>query len=343
MTAARARGDFGFKPLLDTCELNGEAMMPTRNWFGLSLQHLYLYGGYRDADGVLYAVERKFIGPMSAGLWLMQSRDGDLRIDPSSLSTARGETKREMSPEALVFQDQLMRRAGPGRDASGEATLDLRITPRDLTWAEGDLFSLEGGLIPPGIQFYVPSENEPFFYVSYIFRQKGTILGKPVTGYTLFDQGYWPAGRDWKDFRYFNDLQVAWEVFVNEFDDGTVEWGHLSLGRQNFNWAAVLGDHNPHVLSTDVTASVDLGENDWAQRVVYDVGGQEWEWTPDQGGQLTEFSAARWGGYRAQAGSTRRRGETGTVRNWFTWLETFGDRIREDGVPATTATVAAGR
>ena len=341
MPATRKRGDFGFRPLLDTCEARGEDFLPTKTWFGLGLQHCYLYGGYRDESGVLHAVERKFIGPMSAGLWLMQARDGDLRIDPASLRTTRGETKREMTPEGLAFTDQLMRRAGPGQDAEGEAGLDLRITPERLTWSEGDLFALDGALVPPGIQFYTPSETQPMFYVSYLFRQEGTILGRKVSGYTLFDQAYWPHGYDWKDYRFFNDLQVAWEVFVNEFDDGSLEWGHLCFGRQNFSFAAVLGDHRPPVLTTQVGAGVDLGENDWAQRAVFTAGGDEWEWTLDEGGTLAEFSAARWGGYRAQAGTTRRRGETQGVRNWFTWLETFGDRLREDGVPSTGAQAVA--
>jgi len=343
MASARQRGDFGFRPLLDTCEARGEDFLPTKTWFGLGLQHCYLYGGYRDDTGVLHAVERKFIGPMSAGLWLMHARDGSLRIDPASLRTARGETKREMSPEGLVYTDQLMRRAGPGQTAAADTTLDLRIAPDRLTWSEGDLFTLDGAMVSPGIQFYTPSETQPMFYVSFLFRQEGTILGRPVSGYTLFDQAYWPHGYDWKDYRFFNDLQVAWEVFVNEYDDGSLEWGHLCFGRQNFSFAAVLGDHGPRVLTTDLTAAVDLGENEWAGRAVFDAGGQEWEWTPDDGGQLTEFSAARWGGYRAQAGSTRRRGETGNVRNWFTWLETFGDRIRDDGVPATAAAAAGAR
>jgi len=329
MGTDRARGDFGFRPVLDTCTLSGEDLMPTKTWFGLGLQHCYLYGGYRDEDGVLHAVERKFIGPMSAGLWLMHARDGSLRIDPASLATARGETKREMSPDGLVFIDQLMRRAGPGQSAGAEGTLDLRITPDSLTWSEGDLFSLKGGLVSPGVQFYTPSEHEPMFYVSYLFKQEGTILGRPVTGYTLFDQAYWPHGYDWKDYRFFKDLQVAWEVFVNEYDDGSLEWGHLSFGRQNFNFAAVLGDRRPPLLTTDVRATVDLGENEWAQGATFDVAGEKWDWMPDAGGQLTEFSAARWGGYRAQAGSTRRRGETGNVTNYFTWLETFGDRLRD--------------
>jgi hypothetical protein len=46
---------------------------------------------------------------------------------------------------------------------------------------------------------------------------------------------------------------------------------------------------------------------------------------------MNEFSSARWAGYRAQAGVTRRRGDTRAVTASFTWLEFFADRARAGG------------
>ncbi len=46
---------------------------------------------------------------------------------------------------------------------------------------------------------------------------------------------------------------------------------------------------------------------------------------------MNEFSAARWAGYRAQAGVTRLAGDTRGLRASFTWLEFFADRARAGG------------
>jgi hypothetical protein len=44
------------------------------------------------------------------------------------------------------------------------------------------------------------------------------------------------------------------------------------------------------------------------------------------------FNKARWGGYRAQGGLTRRQGDDRTLVNGWTWLECFADRIRSEGL-----------
>ena len=68
---------------------------PYNTPFGLTEQVVYFYGGWREADGTLHAFERKFIGPMTAGLWLMNARGGSVRIEPDSAKTVRGEVKRQ--------------------------------------------------------------------------------------------------------------------------------------------------------------------------------------------------------------------------------------------------------
>ena len=51
---------------------------PYNTPFGLTEQVVYFYGGWREADGTLHMFERKFIGPMTAGLWLMNARGGSV-------------------------------------------------------------------------------------------------------------------------------------------------------------------------------------------------------------------------------------------------------------------------
>ncbi|MDQ2638299.1 MAG: hypothetical protein M3Y83_15635, partial [Actinomycetota bacterium] len=97
-----------------------------------------------------------------------------------------------------------------------------------------------------------------------------------------------------------------------------------------------VNDQNgPLVMDSGVTGGIDLGDDDWAQRALWKASsGEEWTFELEDGGKLSEFTAARWGGYRAQAGHTRRSGEDREVKLGFSWLETFGDRIRESKIPA---------
>ena len=192
------------------------------------------------------------------------------------------------------------------------------------------------------MQIYAPDQTEPILYISELYKVGGNVLGDDVEGFVFWDHAYWPAGYDWKEFRVFKDLQLGWEAFANEYDDGTIEWGHLCLGREGFNFAGVADQQGVVVMDSGVTGGIDLVDDDWAQRARWKASsGQEWTFELEDGGKLSEFSAARWGGYRAQAGHTRRVGDDRQVRLGFSWLETFGDRIRESKIPSFDE--AAGR
>ncbi|HET7742839.1 MAG TPA: hypothetical protein VFL67_19495, partial [Mycobacterium sp.] len=97
MTSAPAIGDLDFATSVSCYEPNLAMHLPTARPFGLTEQSTYLYGGWRDASGALHIVERKFCGPMTAGLWMMTNRSGKVSLAPESLNTVRGEVKREYS------------------------------------------------------------------------------------------------------------------------------------------------------------------------------------------------------------------------------------------------------
>jgi hypothetical protein len=331
-------GDFEHRVLTAAYTPNVRIHHPYNTPFGMSEQVVYFYGGWREADGTLHVFERKFIGPMTAGLWLMNARGGSVSIEPVSASTVRGEVKRQYTDNSVLLHGAMMEKVGgSGGEFRFEATND------SFTWTEGDVLALNGGLVGPGVQIYSPDRSEPILYISELYKVGGRVLNDDVEGFVFYDHAYWPSGYDWKEFRVFKDLQLGWEAFANEYDDGTVEWGHLCLGRQGFNFAAVAGRECAIVMDSAVTGGVDVGEDDWAQRATWRASsGEEWSFQLEDGGRLSEFSAARWGGYRAQAGHTRRIGDDRNVRLGFSWLETFADRLRESGIPAVDK-VATGR
>ena len=70
--------------------------------------------------------------------------------------------------------------------------------------------------------------------------------------------------------RGFQSSPTAWAPFANEFEDGSIEWGFLCLGADRFSFIMVADAHDAVALRTsDVTGGVDVGENNYAQRVVW--------------------------------------------------------------------------
>ncbi|MEO7005554.1 MAG: hypothetical protein ABI065_00865 [Terrimesophilobacter sp.] len=120
------------------------------------------------------------------------------------------------------------------------------------------------------------------------------MLGDNVEGFVFWDHGYWPSGHDWKEFRVFKDLQLGWQAFANEYDDGSIEWGHLCLGRDGFNFAGICDQNGAVVMDSGVSGGIDIGDGDWAQRQCWKAStGEEWTFALEEGGKLSEFSAAR--------------------------------------------------
>lgn len=325
-------GDFDFKTVVGTFEQNLAQQLPHQHLQGLPLQSQYLYGGFRGKDGSLYVVERKFIGPMTGGLWLMSSQKGNLNLIPGSLRSARGELVRTFTPERRHWTDQLMHKVGTELAPVGEQGLDITIDDKTMTWSEGELLSLKGNLRANPMQFFAPMREESLLYTSAPYWMKGTVMGAEVEGAVFFDHLYWTHGIEWKEYTWYKDIQVAWNVFGNEYDDGSFEWGHIVQGRRGFSACVVVDTTHGVSTSTVRRAEFDLDADNGVGRATHWLGDQAWDFTGDADGRMPQFSKARWGGYFAQGGITRRRGDTRKLVNGWTWLECFADRIRSEGL-----------
>lgn len=302
---------------------------------GLPVQVCYLYGGWREPDGTLHVFERKFIGPMTAGLWLMRvEADQGVKIDPSSIRTVRGETKRTFEADEVIWRGQMME--NQVSEHGSEEGLLLKFTEGNLEWTEGDILALNGKLVGPGLQVFAPDPDEAFYYGSELYKVSGRVLGADVEGFVFLDFSAWPHGTDWKEYKVFNHLQLGWEAFANEFDDGSIEWGHLCIGADRFSFTMVGNADGAVALHTvGVQGGVDIGDNEWAERAIWKGpgGNDAWVFEMEDGGKLAEFTEARWGGYRAQCGLTKREGETRTLKVGFSWLETFAHRLADYKIP----------
>ncbi|MGH2795993.1 MAG: hypothetical protein ACRDKG_17005 [Actinomycetota bacterium] len=324
-------GDFDYHTVVGTFEPRLEEMLPHDARFGLNLQVQYIYGGFTTADGAQYIVERKFIGPMTGGLWLMSTVPGTLKLDMGALRSTRGETKREFTEGRRVWGEHLMHKLGQATGGNDQP-LTLDLNGDKIMWSEGDLLSLEGTLAGPGFQFYAPMRNEPLFYTTHAYWVKGTALGVEVEGFIGFDHGYWQHGREWKEYRIFHDIEVSWEVFGNQFEDGSTEWGVIVKGRGDMSAAVVFEDDRIMGRTNHMPARYDLDDEGFINEGVFTIGDDEWAFTGNEAGRMHEFSNARWAGYRAQSGVTRRVGDKRKLKHSFCWIEFFPDRIRDEGL-----------
>lgn len=210
--------------------------------------------------------------------------------------------------------------------------LTLELHDKNIEWSEGDLLEVTGTLQGPGFQFYAPARTEPLFYTTQIYWVTGTVLGKPVDGFIGLDQGYFQSGKEWKEYRYFEELELSWEVFGNRFTDDTVEYGVIVKGRQGWSGAATF-DCGALVAKTDnVGAQYRLDAEGFIETAHFDIGDEQYVFTGSERGRMRHFGEARWAGYTSQAGTTRRVGDKRTLANGFTWVEFFPDRIRTDGL-----------
>jgi hypothetical protein len=325
-------GEFDYHTAVGAFEPTLADLSPYDPVFGLNLQVQYLYGGLRTDDGTLYVLERKFIGSMTSGLWFMSNRGADhLNLLPQSLLTTRGEVKRTITDTTRQWADAIMMKVPKELLLEGMQGLAITLTDDELSYSEGNLLSVSGSHAGAALAFYVTMRDEPLYYASMPFWVRGTVEGKPAEGGIFFDHGYWAHGREWKEYSVYQETQVGWHAFINQFEDGSVEAGHLVKGTSGFNVAAVVEGDTPIVASDQLDTSMSLDDKDFVTKAVFSSGSHEWEFVGDDDGRMLEFSNARKGfGYRAQGGVTRRRGEDRRLRNGWTWLECFADRIRSE-------------
>jgi hypothetical protein len=322
-------GDFDFNAVAGTFEPDLSLLMPDRTVSGLHYQSQYLYGGLVSESGNVYVLERKFVGPMSGGNYILTNSSGTMELTDQSRRSAKGELVRGIEPAKRSWKSK-----GMLHDAA-ELPLEITVTDDHMSWSEGDALSLSGARPAIGIQFFSPMRTEPLGYASTVYWLKGEVLGEECEGPMFFDHVFFRQGAEWKEYRWFNDVQIAWNIFGNRYDDGTVEWGHIVRGRHGWNIGVVVENDAAVAACTNVGGDFRLDSEGYVDAASYDLGAAGvWRFDGDVSQQLAGFNEARWGGYRAQGGTMRRRGDRRRVIAGWCWLESFADRIKSEAMIA---------
>jgi hypothetical protein len=331
-------GNFEQRPAVGAFEPEPDEMDLLGTKHGLGVQKSWLYGFLKDAAGLTYGIERNFVGSLTSGLFIM-TQDGDpdreLNVHPDCGRSARGELRRVLEGKTRRWSDPVFQRLPEACRPKGEQSMELEFSRERLAYGEGDILALEGESVGLGMQFFIPSLDKPLLYASTCFWVKGNIQGHEVEGPLWFDHSFWRHGVEWKEYGYFLDLQIMWHVFCNKFDDGSYEWGHLVSGRNGFSPGVVIQSNGDVALTSDTDAWFNLDETAWPTEATFEVEGSTYRMQAPVTGRMTEFSASRWAGYRAQVAQTRRDGDSRTLVAGFTWNEGFPvDRVGPDGKPA---------
>ena len=324
-------GDFGNQAVVGAFDFHLADLDENLEIHGLGQRAIWPYGGLRNEAGDLYVFERKLVHQMTGGLWLMSDRDGALNLVPKAVHSARGELRREFTPDRHIYRDHLMAKLGDLTPPDEQSFL-LDLTDDRLVWAEGELCDLTGSALGPGMHFFGVDRDWPFMYITRAFWTTGTVLGEAVSGIIWFDHGYWRDRGEWKEQPFYTQRQVAWNVFSNHYDDGTHEWGHIVRGTGGIGACMVAGGESAVAATGDFVSTFVLDDQDYVSSARYAAGRSPILEDPGRVVRMVHFNKARWAGYRAQSGLMRRVGDNRTVTNGFVWLECFADRIRAEGL-----------
>lgn len=331
MTTPRPFADFDYRTVVGAFTPSVAAMLPTTTYHGLGMQVQYVYGYFSDEDGNSYVVERKFMGSMTGGCYVMSTENGSLGLLPATSRSARGELRRSSSPTQRRWAEPVMQRLGAGVAPAHEQPLTIELTDTEINWDEGDILHVEGRTGALGVQAFAPMPEQPWFYSEVPHRVSGMLLGRPVRGIAILEQGYWSAGIEPKEFIFYTELERSFNAFGNLLDDGAMQWGMIVNGQRGLSVAVVVED-------TDGVGTVLSASNGMTQRYHFDTSGHieasevtagdtVWEFRGDKTGWMDDFAGSRWGGYGSQAGTTTRRGDTRAVEFGYGWFEYFADRI----------------
>ncbi|MEO7005547.1 MAG: hypothetical protein ABI065_00830 [Terrimesophilobacter sp.] len=327
------RADFDHQPLVGFFRPEADQHLLHKTYFGLALEGTYCYGIVHTEDGESFAFIRKVITYTTRDIAIMAADDTGLRVHPLSDQGVKG---------CKVERGYVNGREVLAGGSSRGANFEVRLGDTDFVWKEqgtdGPLLDIGGDLAAPGFQVYVPwrtvageggEPGEPgaCYYTSTPYLAEGTMLGKPVTGFFAVDHSYLPNGVGWNNSAIWMRLQGGWNVFANEYDDGSIEWGHMSIGVDRFRFAAVTSADSVLVNTLSVDDKIEWRDDEFVDRITFDVGdGNPWEFVTDPNGKMVDFSAAR-PGWSGHTGVIRRVGETRGLKRHWAWQEVFPGRV----------------
>lgn len=290
-----------------------------RAYFGLVPEASFLYGKFVDSENEIFEPTRRIpanerVRGMAGLVHQSTLNDDDylhINVEVSlGAATSYGHRRRvDNSPDGGELATW---KSAPW--VSGNPW-SVTMTPTTCTWHEEGVLHIEGTLLAPGLQWYIPGPDKGFYYMSQLYEATGTIEGREVRGFFGFDRDYMPEGGMLyisKDILVEEHLHNAWYTWATKYTDGTYDAGHFLLTNDRGSFAIFTNDEQEVTRTNNLTGTVTTRDDGvWPAGIKFDVDGEAWEFTPDPRGIMPDFMTADKALPTAQnEGTIKRVGET---------------------------------
>jgi hypothetical protein len=231
----------------------------------------------------------------------------------------------EQATEALWSGASVIDRSGDAVsfrsvDADSSTAFEYLHTPDRCSWSDGDLLSVTGRSLGPGIQWYSTWPGGGCFSATGKYRSSGVLLGRPVEGFVGHEIHYFSAGADWMNSPFGRGREICWQQLANEYEDGSTIQATFAYGAEGWGFAMLHDEDGEFHATTQVSAEATVRENGYPETIRYSFLDQSWTWHIDPQGERAVF----FGPMRGADGTCRRDGDDRAVRysmgnsDWWT-------------------------
>lgn len=321
------RGDF-FQQIAGAHKPNIDDMLSTRGYFGLDLNLYAIYGNLKTDDGQMYEVLRNFnpdLGNKNGEKAYMGLTIQSTEVDGQNLIFDQNLIKGSASAEGAVGVKEGNEAVWRKADGVEGNDFEMRVSEDHYSWNEGNLFSIDGPLLGPGLHWYLPARDGGIYYVSHMFSVSGTFNGHKATGFIAFDQIYLQPGATLyvDDPMMKNFGHLVWYTWGNTYKDGSYEAGHFIMGHDRLGFAVITDGKNVRA-TQDISGKViphSLDDSPFSAGIELTIDGQKWHFTPDPRGKMPTM-LQKYPPTPQQEGVWQREGETRELASHWAWGET---------------------
>ena len=266
-----------------------EDQLITKRYFGLRHTDTFFDALLSSKDGQFYlisnAVQSTADGSLIAVPWLgaFQSTTEGM-VPDSRYSPWTGAATQDMTPDNRVVYS-LSEMGNPETFDFDEASLAWSSANQDI--------QLAGTLAGNGTQWRLPwrepdGNTSEIFYNQQGYNVQGTYYGELVTGHIVLETMW--GNENYADTWWVRNRVGHWAFFVNNYGDGSSEYGQFLCGEYGARGAVVVNDKGEEVLKT---TNINVAE-DPEGRFVYEFGnGDKWEFVSDPTRSFPAFGTTR--------------------------------------------------
>ncbi|MBI4514300.1 MAG: hypothetical protein HY699_00580 [Deltaproteobacteria bacterium] len=221
---------WGTRTLVRAFTPGAETYFRTHRPHGLTHQGSWVWSCVSDDSGQQYAVTREFKVEASTLAVISRLEQG----------TGTDSPRLYHNLYLGILQHTVDREHGrvlvSSYPAKGTLGFSVAIQPQRYHHLEANgEVDLHFNALGPAMEYFCPGELEDGLYASEFCEVTGSVQGKPVRGFGGMDIAWGPPGIGWTQSKIYSLLEEYWVVFVNEFEDGSREYGVAVDGTGDFS------------------------------------------------------------------------------------------------------------